>query len=246
MKSTLIDESVGQHEPDSLSFFIKFINFRLVSLVFEGLQLVHFLWIVHLLVLLPTGFPQILGQIPQLFQRSIFDSRIDIVQFALEVLRLQSVGRRFLLFKGPGRRDLQLRKWTFPHLYKYIFILLKRESIEPLLFRSKIKSNCHQLFKLWFAILNHHLFQWLIILIKTKLSGVGEDVSVVHQSQHRSGTCVCCKWHSNMDYLNRSLKAQHFEIKKQKNKDLEAGLNTSAFHIEKNGIFMAVYQSNNR
>lgn len=33
-------------------------------------------------------------------------------------------------------------------LYKYIFILLKRESIEPLLFRSKINSKRHQLFKL--------------------------------------------------------------------------------------------------
>lgn len=34
--------------------------------------------------------------------------------------------------------------------------------------------------------------------------------------------------------------SQGFELRKQKNKDLEAGLNTIAFHIEKNRVFMAV------
>lgn len=44
-----------------------------------------------------------------------------------------------------------------------------------------------------------------------------------------------------MAFLAKSMAAQGFELRKQKNKDLEAGLNTVSFHVEKNSISMAVY-----
>ncbi len=43
-----------------------------------------------------------------------------------------------------------------------------------------------------------------------------------------------------MDYLGSAFRAKGFELVKQKNKDLEGGLNIVSFHIEKNGIFMTV------
>lgn len=46
-----------------------------------------------------------------------------------------------------------------------------------------------------------------------------------------------------MDYLKKSLKAQNFEIIKLQNQELEIGLNTLSFYMERNGLIMVVYSS---
>lgn len=66
------------------------------------------------------------------------------------------------------------------------------------------------------------------------------DVFIDDQGKRGDRRSVYAHLARNMDFLMKSFTAQGFTVLKQKNKDLEAGLNTVSFHIEKNTIYMAV------